>query len=134
MGDMLDEFVARADWAANPYYSCNHAPVLTADNLDLAAGKGETVTMSVNLSDPDGDDLDVNWFVYNDACEYYGSAREDLAVASETGTTTATATENALTIPEDAQVGDYFVVICRVRDRSDAPMTRYAEFVIEIKE
>lgn len=133
MGDMLDEFVARADWAANPYDSCNHAPVLTADSLDLVAGKGDTVAMSVNLSDPDGDELNVNWFVYNEASEYYGSERESLAVASETGTTTATATENTLTIPEDAEVGDYFVVICRVRDQSDAPMTRYAEFVIEIR-
>ena len=28
--------------------------------------------------------------------------------------------------------GDYIVVICRVQDENEAPMTRYAEFVIEV--
>ncbi len=132
MADMLAEFVARADWAANPFDSCNHAPVLRPDKLNLTASKGETVPMSVNISDPDGNALKVNWLVYNEACEYYGCERETLAVASEQGTTTADLTENTVTIPEDAESGDYFVVICRVQDESDAPMTRYAEFVIEI--
>ncbi len=131
MGDMLDEFVARADWAANGYDACNHAPVLTTDSLDLTAGAGDTVTMNVNISDPDGDKLDVNWMVYNAACEYYGEERDTLEIGE--GDITDTVTSNTLTIPEDARSGDYFVVICRVKDRADAPMTRYAEFVIEIQ-
>ncbi len=133
MGDMLDEFVARADWAANRYEECNHAPVLTADSLDLTAEKGETVTMSVGLSDPDGDALKVNWLVYREASEYYGEERETLSVASEAGETTETASSNTVTIPQDAETGDYIVVICRVQDEADAPMTRYAEFVIEVQ-
>ncbi len=133
MGDMLDEFVARADWAANTYENCNHAPVLETESLDLKAHAGDTVDMSVNLSDPDGDELAVNWMVYNAACEYYGTERDTLTVESEEGETTAEVSENSVTIPSDAQSGDYFVVICRAKDKTDAPMTRYAEFVIEIE-
>lgn len=132
MGDMLDEFVARADWAANGFADCNHPPVLTAESLDLTAGAGETVTMAVDLSDPDGDALDVNWMVYNAACEYYGEVRDTLAMDSEAGETKDGRSSNTLSLPADAQSGDYFVVICRVRDQADAPMTRYAEFTIEV--
>jgi len=133
MGDLLDEFVARADWAARPYEECNHAPVVTAENLDLTASAGDTVSMKVELSDPDENSMNVNWFVYNRACEYYGAERDTLTVESEDVVLTETSSENAVTIPEDAMPGDYIVVICRVQDDSFAPMTRYAEFVIEIQ-
>ena len=42
-------------------------------------------------------------------------------------------TEGSVTIPADAEAGDYIVVICRVQDENEAPMTRYAEFVIEVR-
>ena len=132
MGDMLAEFVARADWAANPYEACNHAPVLNADSLNLTAGAGDTVTMSVQVSDPDGDELEIEWMVYNEACEYYGTDRGSLTTVSAEGLPDGETVNNSLTIPADAESGDYFVVICRAKDRADAPMTRYAEFVIEI--
>lgn len=48
-------------------------------------------------------------------------------------TSTLKTTENTLTILEDAKVGDYFVIICKVQEKAEAPMTRYAEFVIEIQ-
>ena len=132
MADMLAEFVARADWAANPCDACNHAPILTTENLDLTAAAGDTVSLSVTISDPDGDPLKATWMVYKEASEYYGKERETLSTASEAGNSNTNRTSNTVVVPADAQKGDYIVVICRVQDENEAPMTRYAEFVIEV--
>lgn len=121
-----EDWAARADWCvAETYEEANHAPEVTAENLDLEAAPGETVNLSISVSDPDGDDTSCEWTAYGEASVYSGSS--EFAMASEDGTSAS------VVIPEDAQAGDYFNVVCAVKDNADAPMTRYAQFIITVK-
>lgn len=107
---MFDELAARADWAILPAADCNHAPVIKAENLDLTAKVGETVTLSASSEDPDGNDMTASWCIPVASCTY---GREEAAndggswggsqVVNEKATLrTLSATEGfetALTIP-----------------------------------
>ncbi|MCF0132728.1 MAG: hypothetical protein HUJ72_02565 [Blautia sp.] len=120
---LQQDFAARADWTCNVPEDCNHAPIVCADELDISGAAGDTVALSAVVSDPDGDEMKTAWWVYEEACEYSGEFKG----LDVWGTDEA---QTSFTIPKDAQKGDYFTVILEVSDLSDAPMTRYAEFVI----
>ena len=122
---MFEELAARADWAILPYDQCNHAPVVKAETLDFTAVAGETVNLSAEISDPDGDELTVVWSVPTIACVYAG----DLSSVTCHGEGTAT----SFTVPADAVSGERFVVNMQVRDNAARPMTRFAQFVITVK-
>jgi len=123
---MWEELAARADWAINEPEDCNHAPIVTADKLDFTATPGQTVSLSGNATDPDGDTLMEEWWVPAFSCTYKEGKAEGLAVSSETGWNTE------FTIPTDAETGDIFVVNLEVRDNATRPMTRFAQYVITV--
>ena len=122
---MWEELAARADWTAFGPEECNHAPIVSAGALDFKASAGESVTLSGSAKDPDGDKLDASWWIPASSCTYAGDASA-LSVSSANGWTTE------FTVPADAKSGDVFVVNLEVRDRAERPMTRYAQYVIEI--
>ncbi|MBR4209420.1 MAG: DUF1593 domain-containing protein [Lachnospiraceae bacterium] len=142
---MFDELAARADWGILPYEECNHAPVVKAESLNLTAKAGETVSLAGSAEDPDGDELKASWWIPVPSCTY---GREE--VVNENGSggpqivnekaplltlSAAEGWETTLTIPEDAQPGDLIVVNLEVQDQGvERPMTRFAQFVIEIAE
>lgn len=78
-----------------------------------------------SATDPDGDSLNIKWWVYEDAEEYSGEMTE-LAVWDEDSVTTK------FTVPTDAEDGDYFNIILEVTDNADAPMTRYAQVIVTV--
>lgn len=121
------DWAARADWTVNGYDSCNHAPEVTAETYDITAAPGEVVTLVGSVSDPDGDGLNIKWWIYEDASEYHGEL-SGLRVWYENETSTK------FTVPSDAQPGDYFNVILEVSDDSAAPMTRYAQIIVTVSE
>ena len=123
---MWEELAARADWAICEPQDCNHAPIVTADELDFTAAPGETVTLAGNAKDPDGDTLVEKWWVPTFSCTYMEGKAEGLAVSSETGWSTE------FTIPADAKAGDKFVVNLEVKDDATRPMTRFAQYVITV--
>lgn len=124
---LQEDWAARADWTVGSYEECNHAPEVSAAQLDITAKKGETVDLEGSASDPDGDELQVNWWVYADACEYYGE-ETDLQVSA------ADQLKTQFTVPEDAEAGDYFNIVLEVKDDAAAPMTRYAQVIVTVTE
>jgi len=122
---MFDELAARSDWAVLPASQCNHAPIVSAEKLDITAKAGETVTLKGNASDPDGDKLTAKWWAPNEASAYEGA--DALKI---TGDSTLSA---SVTIPKDAVSGNRFVVNLEVQDDAARPMTRFAQVVITIK-
>lgn len=123
---MWEELAARADWAICEPQDCNHAPIVTADNLDFVAAPGQTVSLAGSAKDPDGDKLTSKWWVPAFSCTYKEGKAEGLVVSSESGWNTD------FTIPSDAQAGDKFVVNLEVRDNATRPMTRFAQYVITV--
>jgi len=123
---MWEELAARADWAISEPQDCNHAPIVTTNKLDFVASPGQTVSLSGEAKDPDGDKLITKWWVPAFSCTYKEGKTEGLAVSSETGWNTE------FNIPADAKVGDKFVINLEVRDNATRPMTRFFQYVITI--
>ena len=126
--DMFQEWAARADWAVMDPEDCNHAPVVGADVLDYGVKPGVTVTLSGTAADPDGDELNITWWVPSGSWTY-AAAVEGTELAVEGNGTTAT-----FTVPADAVAGDRFVVNLEVQDAADRPMTRYVQYIITVVE
>lgn len=64
-----NDFAARMDWTIKPYDKANHPPVPKLDHPDtIVAHAGQRVDLSATSStDPDGDVLSYQWFVYEEA-------------------------------------------------------------------
>ena len=64
-----NDFAARMDWTIKPYSEANHPPVPKLDHPALISAKqGERIDVSALAStDPDGDALSYEWFVYEEA-------------------------------------------------------------------
>ena len=64
-----NDFSARMDWTIKPYDEANHPPVPKLDHADYIKAKpGERVDLGATSStDPDGDPLSFEWFVYEEA-------------------------------------------------------------------
>lgn len=139
---MFDELAARADWAVKDPSECNHAPVVAAENPDVSAKAGETVTLKGSAWDPDGDKLNVTWWVPMTSCVYH----DYTGVAQGSSMFGGAAVEQPInevpvegkgftgkfTIPTDAKVGDRFVINMEVQDVAERPMTRFAQFVVTV--
>lgn len=77
------DFAARMDWCiADSFDEANHNPVAAFDNdrskaiVNVTVKPGETVKLSAaGTSDPDGDTISYNWFVYREAGDYNGAIR-----------------------------------------------------------
>jgi hypothetical protein len=64
-----NDFAARMDWTVKSYEEANHPPIVRLDHpAFLTARPGERVDLSATAStDPDGDALSYEWFVYEEA-------------------------------------------------------------------
>ena len=124
---LFEELAARADWTIMDYDDCNHAPIVTAEALDLTAKAGEAVKLEGQVVEPDGDSYHTEWWVYESACEYDGACHgldlwnKDVLTAN-------------FTVPTDAKPGDYFNVLLQVQDEAERPMTRFAQYIITVVE
>lgn len=116
-----NDFAARADWCISDFENANHSPVVKAITPNNVSAKpGQTVTMEISASDPDGDELKTNFWIYNEVGTYTGEAmlisKGDMAT---------------LTLPVD-ETGSLHV-IAEVTDNGIHPMTRYQRFIIDVK-
>lgn len=123
---MWEELAARADWAIAEPKDCNHAPEVTAKQLDFKAKAGDKVSLSGEAKDPDGNKLTATWWVPAFSCTYKEGKAEGLSVTATSGYKTD------FTIPVDAKIGDKFVVNLEVKDNAKRPMTRFAQYVITV--
>ena len=77
-----NDFAARADWGVTAgCRSANHAPIITLRPSDVSAHPGQTIHFDAALSDPDGNDLELDWTIYREA----GSVEEASIEGNGTG-------------------------------------------------
>lgn len=124
----MNDWAARADWCVNGYEDANHQPVVTAECLDFTVYAGDTVELKGAATDPDGDNLNYDWWVYTDASKYSGAGTAYLDVWAHD------VAETTFTVPADAAVGDYFNIVLSVTDDGAPALTRYAQAIVTVIE
>jgi hypothetical protein len=124
---LQNDFRARLDWCvARQFAAANHPPVPhcqkdgTAKILKVDAPAGKPLALSAaGSSDPDGQRLEYQWFVYREAGTYGGAVKlQDDRAAQAT-----------LEVPADA-AGRSIHVILAVTDTGRPPLTRYRRIVV----
>jgi hypothetical protein len=127
---MFHDFQARMDWCVKPYDQANHNPqaAFRADGGDavirLKAVAGESVGLDAAASaDPDGDELDITWWVYREA----GTYDHEIAIPRNTAAVTS------LILPADAS-GSEIHIILEVQDRSEiVSLYDYRRIVLDVE-
>ena len=121
--DFQEDFAARMEWCVEPYENANHEPVVeVAEGVDIAAQRGETVTLTAQTSDPDGNAVTVTFWQYGDADTY----ANDVELIPGEGD------QVSFVVPEDAITGDTIHIIVEAQDDADKPITRYQRAIITV--
>lgn len=122
--DAQADFAARLRWSVSPAYAdANHHPALEVEpGLDLTVAPGEAVELTARTSDPDGDGVNVRWWVYDEA----GTCAGDIALSSADG--------NRATVvaPVGAVPGQTIHVIAEALDDADRPLKTYRRVILTV--
>lgn len=121
----FNNFAARMDWAAEGKGNRNPVVVVNGNKgmeiIQPGPRPGKTITLDATESfDPDGDQLEFNWWVMPAAGSYSGDA-------SISGSNKSRA---EIKIPSDA-AGKTIHIICEVTDNGTHNLTSYRRIVIE---
>ena len=121
----FNDFAARMDWASdgtgnrNPMVVVNDREGL--DVITMTPSAGESVVLDASgTSDPDGDQLTYEWWVYTEA----GSYAQDISIAN------SSSPRATIAVPIDA-AGESFHVVCEVTDDGTPNLTSYRRLVFE---
>lgn len=129
---MYNDFQCRMDWCIEPFEKANHNPVAVVngnktDNIfSLKAKPNQVLEFDASSSyDPDGDVIDVNWWIYKEA----GSYTRNVSIEYADSTNKQKA---SIKIPEYA-AGHQVHVILEVKDKNPiASLYDYRRIVIDI--
>ncbi|MEM9261306.1 MAG: nucleoside hydrolase-like domain-containing protein, partial [Bacteroidota bacterium] len=153
--DYQYDFAARMDWQVTPPESANHNPEAVVNGiggksvLSLSATPGDTLTFSATAStDPDGDQLSYEWFLYPEAGTYGGAgwSREALLYLpwwkEVTGPLNKEVTDRVildqqkqatinLYLPPTDEEGDIHLIL-RVEDNGKPSLASYRRIIVEV--
>lgn len=128
--DFQNDFAARVIWGSTGNYKkANHAPQIVVNNhggeepLYMKVKAGQWVTLDASEStDPDGNDLTVDWFFYPEAGTYTGELprfdSKDLRIRFE--------------LPVEATNSSVHL-ICRLKDNGTPSLVAYRRIILEIE-
>ena len=122
------DFAARMDWCIRPYAQANHPPVVVADQpqgIQVLVGEWITIDAS-GSSDPDGDQLQFNWFQYKEPGDYWNW--NELKMENPNNS------ELKFQIPPWIELSKPRTthIILEVRDNGEPALFRYRRFIISI--
>lgn len=120
------DFAARFVWATTPRFSdANHHPRLTAKTSRfISAQPGHVVELRLSANDPDGNDIAVRWWRWDEADSYTGVINLDRANGLST----------SFKVPLDAQPNQTIHLLAEATDNGAPALTRYERFVITVTE
>jgi hypothetical protein len=120
-----NDFKARMDWCVNEFAGANHPPVPHVEgSWQRRVAQGEIVGLNASRSsDPDGQALEFEWFIYHEPGSYAGSVPE----LRDTTAPRASFIAPAVTTPQTIHV------IVAVTDRGSPPLTRYKRVIVTVE-
>jgi hypothetical protein len=125
-----NDFAARMDWTIKTYEEANHPPVpQLGHDMYLSANVGDRIELSAEGStDPDGDNLSYEWFLYGECGTFVMST-------SRTGNplkiNDADKQKAWFVAPKKAKMGTMHIILA-VTDNGSPSLTRYKRVIIEI--
>lgn len=128
-----NDFSARMDWTIKPFKESNHPPLVAlATEKMIHAKPGEIIRLDASKSsDPDGDDLDFNWFYYPEPGTFTVSS-------GKTGQQVTIKNHNesiaSLEVPTRFGRPGTMHIILAVTDHGTPAFTRYARIVVDVTE
>jgi hypothetical protein len=131
-----NDFVARMDWTIQPYDKANHPPVPRLDHpAKLTAKRNEVVNLSAEGStDPDGDELTYEWFLYGEVGTFiFSNARtgQPLKIKDFDKAKASFTVPNKRYMPPGT--GTMHIILA-VTDKGTPPLTRYQRVIITVVE
>lgn len=118
---------ARMIWSVTPKFEdANHYPKVTGP-FQMTAHAGETITIPAKATDPDGDELTLQWW-YFPVGTYVLTNDQALSVDNPTQA------ETTVTIPADAKPGETIHFVLQAQDNGEPQLTRYLRTIITIAE
>ncbi|MBC3758705.1 DUF1593 domain-containing protein [Hyunsoonleella sp. SJ7] len=126
-----NDFQCRMDWCVATFENANHHPVasINGDNTEkihsVKANAGDSIKLDASASsDPDGDNIVYNWWIYKEAGSYNGNAQ----IIKNSSQSII-----KLNIPEDAS-GKTIHIILEIKDDSSiASLHDYRRIVITVE-
>ncbi len=120
--ERMNQLVARMKWSVTPEYAdANHFPVVKGP-FDITAKAGEKVKINARVSDPDGNDVKLKWWVFP-----VGTYSGDVAIENPS------VAQAVVTIPADAQSGQTIHLVLQATDNGFPELTRYLRTIITVK-
>jgi hypothetical protein len=118
------DFAARLKWSVTPRYAdANHEPVVTVEGpLTLVASPGQKIRLNGNVTDPDGNDVSVNWWQFQ-----VGSYPKKITIAN------ANSVNTEITIPEEVVAGQTIHIILEATDNGTPALTSYQRIIINVR-
>lgn len=121
--DFQHDFAARMDWTTKSYQEANHPPVPVLHHpAELTARSGETIWLSGNATDPDGDSVSLYWFHYPEA----GTWKDPLKLLGAENLPGVGFVAPKVTKPETVHI------IFRVTDKGTPPLSRYQRIIVTV--
>ena len=118
------DFAARLQWSVlHDYSAANHHPKLeVVTGLDMTVRPGEAVTIAWTVTDPDGDEVTVTAWQYQEA----GSCSSQVLIKS------AGAHKIVVTVPESATIDQTIHIILDAIDSGSPPLTAFARVILTV--
>jgi hypothetical protein len=127
-----NDFAARMDWTIKPYDQANHPPKPALRHpARLTARVGDRISLDASgSSDPDGNSLSYQWFIYGEAGRFTTATDRTGSLGSIEN---ADKPQAVLVVPSQRVVrtGDLHVILA-VTDNGSPRLTRYQRVIIEV--
>jgi hypothetical protein len=118
---LQEDMAARADWCVESYSDANHPPeIFLEQEAEGIISPGQEIPLVATARDPDGDQLNFQWWQYHEVDTYPGQV--EISSANQA--------EASIQIPADIKSGQTIHLILEVTDDGIHPMTRYQRVVL----